>query len=43
MLKILDHPDVLKQNDQGELVINGVAEPNTNFNALFSSMVLINF
>ena len=39
MLKILDYPDVLKRNDQGELVINGVAEPNTNFNALFSRMV----
>ena len=26
-------------NDQGELVINGVAELNTDFNALFSSMV----
>ena len=39
MLKILDNPDVLKRNDQGEIVINGVAEPNTNFIALFSSMV----
>ena len=39
MLKILDNPDVLKRNDQGELVVNGVVEPNTNFNSLFSSMV----
>ena len=39
MLIIFDNPDVLKRNDQGELVINGVAEQNTNFNALFSSMV----
>ena len=35
MLKILDNTDVLKLNDQGELVINGIAEPNTNFNAFF--------
>ena len=39
ILKILDNPDVLKRNDQGELVINGVPEPTTNFNELFSSMV----
>ena len=39
MLKILANPYVPKRNDQGELVINGVAEPNTDFNTLFSSMV----
>ena len=39
MIKILDNPDVIKRNGQGELVINGVADPNTDFNALFSSMV----
>ena len=39
MLKILDNPDMIKRNDQGELVINGVADPNTDFNALFSRMV----
>ena len=37
MLKMIDNPDLLKRNNQGKLVINGVAEPNTNFNALFSS------
>ena len=30
---------MLKRNDQGKLVLNGVAKPNTDFNALFSSMV----
>ena len=39
MLKILDNPEVLKRNEKGELVVNGVAEPDTNFNSLFSSMV----
>ena len=39
MLKILDNPDVIKRINQSELVRNGVAEPNTNFKALFSSMV----
>ena len=39
MLKIIDNPDVLKRNDQGELVINGAAEPNTNFNAWFFNIV----
>ena len=39
MLKILDNPDVIKRNDHGELIINGVADPNTDFNALLSSMV----
>ena len=39
LVKILDNTDVLKRNAQGELVVNGVAEPNSNFNSLFSSMV----
>ena len=39
MLKIIDNFDVLKHNDHGKLVMNGVAEPNTDFNFLFSSMV----
>ena len=39
MHKIHDNPDVIKRNDQGEFIINGVADPNTDFNALFSSMV----
>ena len=39
MLNNLDNPDLLKQNDQGELVINNVAELNTDFYSLFSSMV----
>ena len=30
---------MLKRNDQGKLVIIGVAKPNTDFNAVFSSMV----
>ena len=39
LFKILDNPEMLQRNDQGELVINGVAKQNTNFNALFSIMV----
>ena len=39
LAKILDNPDVLKRNTKGELVVNGVAEPHTDFNSLFSSMV----
>ena len=39
MLKIIDYHEVLKRNDQNDLVINNVAELHTNFNPLFSSMV----
>ena len=39
MAKIFDNPDILKRNFQGELVVNGIAEPLTNFNSLFTSMV----
>ena len=39
MHKILDNPNVIKRNDQGELVLNGVDEPTKNFNALCFSMV----
>ena len=39
ILKIFDKPDVLKRNNKGELVINGVTEQNTDFYALFSSII----
>ena len=39
MLIVIDNPNVLKRNDQGELMINGVAEQNIDFDALFSSMI----
>ena len=39
MFKIFDSLDVLKRNNQGKLVINCDAEPNTDFNSLFSSIV----
>ena len=39
MAKILDNPDIFKRNFQGELVLTGIAEPHTNFNSLFTSMV----
>ena len=38
-VKILENHNVLKRNAQGELVVNGVAEANSNFNSLLSSMV----
>jgi hypothetical protein len=37
--KILDHPNILKRNAAGEMVVNGVVVPNSNFNSLFKSMV----
>jgi hypothetical protein len=37
--KILDHPNILKRNAVGEIVVNGVVVPNSNFNSLIKSMV----
>lgn len=39
LLKILDSPEVLRRNRAGEIVVNGVAEPDTDFDSLFKSMV----
>ena len=39
MAKIFDNFDILNRNFQGKLVINGVAEPHTNFNSLLTSMI----
>jgi len=39
LAKIFEYPDILKRGDDGELVVNDVAEPGTDFNALLSSMV----
>ena len=39
LLKITEHPDILKRNDAGEVVVFGKAEPGTNFNNLFKSLV----
>ena len=39
MIIILENPDVLTRNDKVELVVNGLFEPNTNINLLFSSIV----
>ena len=39
LFKITEHPDILKRNDAGEMVVFGKAEPDTNFNNLFKSMV----
>ena len=38
-LKITEHFDILKRNDAGEMVVVGKAEPGSNFNNLFKSMV----
>ena len=39
LFNITEHPDILKGNDAGEMVVFGKAEPGTNFNNLFTSMV----
>ena len=39
LYKITEHPDILKRNDAGEMVVFGKAEPGTNFDKLFKSMV----
>ena len=39
LFKITEHPDILKRNDVGEMVVFGKAEPGTNLNKLFKSMV----
>ena len=40
--KITEHPDILSRNDAGEIVVLGKAEPGTNFDNLFKSMVARN-
>jgi len=39
LAKIYEYPDILKRNTSGELVVNDVAEPGTDFNALLASIV----
>ena len=39
MLKIMDHPEVLSRNTNGEIVVNGKAEAGTNFDTIFKSLV----
>ena len=39
MLKIMDHPDILSRNTNGEIIVNGKAEPGTNFDTIFKSLV----
>lgn len=39
LLKLMDNSDVIKRNAEGELVVNGEAQPGTNFDKLFKSMV----
>ena len=39
MLKIIYHPEILSQNTNGEIVVNGKAEPKTNFVIIFKFLV----
>ena len=39
LFKITEHPDIWKRNDAGEMVVFGIAEPGTNFNNFFKSML----
>ena len=39
LFKITEHPDILKPNHAGEMVVFGKAELGTNFNNLFKSML----
>ena len=42
LTSITEHPDILSRNDAGEIVVLGKAEPGTNFDNLFKSMVARN-
>ena len=37
--KITKHPDILKRNNAGKIVVFEKLKPSTNFNTLFTSMV----
>jgi hypothetical protein len=39
LLKITQHSDILTRNAAGEIVVHGKAEPGTNFDTLFKTMV----
>ena len=39
MLKIMDHPEVLSRNFNGEIVVHEKTEPQTNFDTIFQSFV----
>ena len=39
LFKIIEHPEILKRNDAGEMVVFGKVEPGTNFNNLFKSII----
>lgn len=39
LMKITQHSDILTRNADGEIVVHGKAEPGTNFDSLFKSMV----
>lgn len=39
LMKITQHSNILTRNSSGEMVVNGKAEPGTNFDSLFKSMV----
>ena len=39
LMKITEHSNILTRNSSGEMVVNGKAEPGTNFDSLFKSMV----
>lgn len=42
LMKITHHPDILTRNNAGEIVVQGKAEPGTDFDTLFKSMVAPN-